>query len=181
MTPSIEIKKLCNSISKNNDVQIKAMASSDITNYFARINKVREEHWADYLTRMSPLNINLSFLGKASFNSRFIIDGKEFNFFIYTDSKIVKPITKNNKLVDSVFQIWHKSSSLIVGVQFHPKCQLNWNDDFIELSDWEKTFSSMALNAEEGNGSSLVVRDILKSIASKDEKGLFSNIFRVLD
>lgn len=179
MTPPVEITKFCDSISK--DIQLIPMSNSDISNYFAKIGKVRNEHWTDYLKRMSTSNINLSFFGKSSFNSRFVIDDKEFNFFIYTDPKIVNPITRNNKFVDSVFQLWHKSSSLIVGVRFHPKCQLNWNDDYFELSDWEKTFTSMVLNAENGNGSSLVVQDILRSIASKDEEGVFANIFRVLD
>ena len=177
-----KISSFCKSGSTNIGIKKKAISNSDdITNYFSHFNKVRNDYWTAYISKMSPSNFDISLLGKAAFSSHFTIDEKDFEFNIFSDRAIVKTITKNNPTVDSIYQIWHKSLSLIVGVRFHPMCQVRWNDEVLELNSWEKTLTSMVLNAEEGQGSSLVILDILYSLASQDKEGLFSNIFKVLD
>jgi hypothetical protein len=181
MTIPSEISNFCKLVSTTIEIEKKEISKSDITNYFSHIKKVRSDHWSTYIDKMSTCNVDISLLGKAAFSSHFTLDEKDFEFNIFTDRAIVKKITKNNPTVDSIYQIWYKSISLIVGVRFHPMCQVRWNDEILELNSWEKTLTSMVLNAEEGQGSSLVIRDILYSLANKDKEGLFLNIFKVLD
>lgn len=152
-----------------------------IKNHFKRLSEVREQQWLGVLKQMSSTNVDLTLISKAAYSISFKLDNKRFQLDIHTHRHVVDAVTGNDETVDAIYQLWHKSKSIIVGVPLHPMCDRRWNDDVVSLSDWAKVLSSMMLNTEEGRGSYFVIRDILYRIAAVDPSVRDSGIFAVLD
>ena len=181
MTYSTQSIATFNIKSNRNEIEIKEISNSDIQKEISKIEKLRNEHWAKLITQMSSKNIKLTLISPPEYTNTFKLNGENFGFSIFTNRSLINRITNNKSQVDSLYQLSKNSKSVIVGVSFNLMCDRRWNDSLVHLTNWEKTITSMVLNAEEGRGSSLVMLDILYSLAEKDKEGLFSNIFRVLD
>ena len=141
----------------------------------------RKDEWDYAFGLMSPLNIDLATIAMPAYESKFKLDGRKFKFAIYTHPRIINFASKAGRLNNSVFQLFCGNKSLIIGVKFHPMCDRKWDETKIHLSDWEKTLTSMALNAQEGDRPFFVALDILYSIAQQDKSKNFTNVFQVLN
>lgn len=166
---------------RNGGFEYEDIDSEEKSNRMNQTAETRKDEWDYAFGLMSPLNIDLATIVMPAYEFRFKLDCRKFKFAIFTHPQIINFASRVGRLNNSIFQLFCGNKSLIIGVKFHPMCDRMWDEKKIELSDWEKTLTSMALNAQEGDGPFFVAMDVLHSIAKQDKSKNFTNVFQVLN
>lgn len=174
------IQNLTNILNANKSFSIKVLEGDKVAEYFDQKLVEKKHHWEEITQHMLATNVDISLFGNPAYQNKVEILDLKFEFMIFTEAAVVDLIVRGKRPADAVFQLWLGQKSLIGPVCFHPKCNRRWNNELVQLSDWEMTMTSMVLNAEEGVGSIHLAKDVLNSLAIK-EPTKFGKVLEVLN